>query len=190
MLAALRTGDEELDLAAVHLEPGQGSAETRKQQLATVVKERKGTAFVLLGDLNLRHDEQEAVLEATGCRNAFYSGSSWDPRIVQYDEKLRSYASPGHAFDRVFFSGACWAESWLVGRGRHFSAGSGFYVSDHLPVMAVLDVAEEYGRRRRRVAGTSGRPASSSAQASRKVEDDGDVDVATNADASSKRRVL
>ena len=98
---------------------------------------------MILGDFNLRHDEQEAALEASRCQNAFYSGSSWDPRVVQYDDKLRSYGAAGHAFDRVFFDGACWAEACLVGRGRHFSAGSGFYVSDHFAVLAVLDVAEE-----------------------------------------------
>ena len=94
------------------------------------------------------------LLQKTGCRNAFYSGASWDPKVVQYDENLKSYRQPGHAFDRIFFRGACWVECCLVGRGRHFSEGCGFYVSDHFAVMGVLDVSDVYermsgGRRKR-----------------------------------------
>jgi len=137
-----------VEIAAVHLQPGQSGAEERKRQLTAVAAERSGAAMVILGDLNVRTEEEGALLKCTGCRNAFYSGSSWDPRVVQYDGELRTYRGPGHAFDRIFFSGACWAEGFLVGRGRHFSEGCGFYVSDHFGLMCVLDVAAVYRRGR------------------------------------------
>ena len=77
-------------VAAVHLEPGLGGAEERRRQLTAVSSEEAGAAMLILGDFNVRMEEEEVLLQKTGCRNAFYSGASWDPKVVQYDENLKS----------------------------------------------------------------------------------------------------
>ena len=146
VLGRVMVEGELVDFAALHLQPGEGGAEERKRQLTAVAAECSSAARVLLGDFNVRAEEDRALLKSTGYRNASYSGSSWDPKIVQYDEQLKTYRGHGHAFDRIFFTGACWAESFLVGRARHFSEGCGFYVSDHFGLMCVLDVAAVYRR--------------------------------------------
>ena len=112
--------DVDVDLAAVHLAPGAGGVGERKRQLEAVARDSSSAALVVLGDFNMRFVEESALLEATGCRNASYAGFSWDPARAKYYENLKMCATQGDAYDRVFFKGACWAESFLVGKGRFF----------------------------------------------------------------------
>ena len=141
--------DVDVDVAAVHLAPGPGGVSERKRQLEAVARDSSGEALVVLGDFNVRFVEESALLDVTGCRNASYAGFSWDPAKAKYYENLKLCGSPGDAYDRVFFKGACWAESFLVAKGRFFSEGCGFYMSDHFGVMAVLDVDRMYSRTER-----------------------------------------
>ncbi len=46
------------------------------------------SAFVLLGDLNVRQTEVPELLEVTALRDAHYNGASWDPRVNKFDERL------------------------------------------------------------------------------------------------------
>ena len=105
-----------VDVAAVHLEPGPQGADERKKQLSAVSSDAGSPAMIVLGDFNIRLEEEDPLLECTGCRNASYSGFSWDPRVVRYDEDIAARKVVGYAFDRMFFRGACWIECLLVGR--------------------------------------------------------------------------
>ena len=51
---------------------------------------------------------------------------------------------PGQRFDRVFFRGAVFGSSYLVGQCRQFKDGTEFCLSDHFGVFALLDVHAVY----------------------------------------------
>ena len=68
VLARLVVDGEALDVAAVHLEPGPQGAEERKRQLSAISLEVKGSAAVVLGDFNIRLEEEDALLECVAGR--------------------------------------------------------------------------------------------------------------------------
>jgi endonuclease/exonuclease/phosphatase family metal-dependent hydrolase len=149
VLARLVVDAEALDVAAVHLEPGPQGAEERKRQLSAISLEVKGSAAVVLGDFNIRLEEEDALLECVAGRNASYNGFSWDPRVARYEQEVGARKGVGFAFDRIFFRGACWVECFLVGRGRHYSQGHGFHISDHFGLLGFVDVSGFFARRAR-----------------------------------------
>ena len=73
-----------------------------------------------------------------------YTGFSLDPKANRYLPEDQDAPRPGQRFDRVFFSGALFGSSYLVGQCRQFKDGAEFCLSDHFGVLALLDVNDVY----------------------------------------------
>ena len=97
--------------------------------------------LVLAGDMNVRDDEVEALRESFSVEEALYHGCSWDPRKNKYLAEDQDLPRSGQRFDRVFFRGAVFGVSYLVGQCRQFKDGVDFCLSDHFGVLALLDVS-------------------------------------------------
>ena len=82
--------------------------------------------LLLLGDMNVRVEEARELASSMSLEDAEYSGLSWNPRVHRYEEWMREYRGPGHAFDRVFYRGGAHASGFVVGQGRFFSDGQDF----------------------------------------------------------------
>ncbi len=77
------------------------------------------------------------------------ASSPGTPQRDRYSDE-EGYATKAPArFDRVLFSGSLFGYAYLVGCRKQFQGGSGFYLSDHFAVMALLDVDAEHDRRDR-----------------------------------------
>ena len=78
--------------------------------------------------------------------DAVYGGFSWHPQVNRY------YAEEGYStksaarFDRVLFGGQVFGCACLAGKRKHFAGGSGFCLSDHFAVLALLDFDAEHAR--------------------------------------------
>ena len=97
--------------------------------------------LVLVGDMNVRGDEVGALRESFSVEEALYHGCSWDPRKNRYLAEDQDLPRSGQRFDRVFFRGAVFGVSYLVGQCRQFKDGVDFCLSDHFGVLALLDVS-------------------------------------------------
>ena len=74
------------------------------------------------------------------CKDATYRGRSWNPAQSKFGNEDKAYGGHGHAFDRIFYAGAMYAQAFLVGQPRVFSEGVSFSLSDHFAIMGFLDV--------------------------------------------------
>ena len=111
--------------------------------------------FVLLGDLNVRQEEVQDLLEAGEWRDAAYAGRSFEPRQNDFTGEVmksgRGASAPGHRFDRFWFKGALWVQAYLTGTCRRFSEGRPYCLSDHYAVYGLMDVHACHGVRGVRV---------------------------------------
>ena len=142
VLAKVLVGRRAFDVAAVHLMPGQSGKSARQKQLRDVVKAmRPGSRFVV-GDMNVRPEEEEDLRGVGSFSDARYEGRSFYPGQSWYDSTELSVCgrNVGYAFDRAFYVGGLWAEAFLVGKARIFSEGVSFSLSDHYAVLGYLDV--------------------------------------------------
>jgi len=131
-----------IDVAAVHMMPGISNRTARISQFHAALSGMRPGSQIIMGDLNVRPEEAPPLLKAGGFTDAEYAGRSWHPSKTQFDadKELQKKSGPGFAFDRIFFKGALWLESGLVGQGRVFSEGVHFSLSDHSAVLGFLDV--------------------------------------------------
>ena len=106
----------------------------------------KDEAVLFLGDCNIRQEETPSVCETLGCQEAEYAGVSWNPRENRYDGSLemKEFKGPGFSFDRVFFSGACFVQTVLLGQRRFLTHSVGFCLSDHYAVCGFVDLHASY----------------------------------------------
>ena len=109
---------------------------------------------MLMGDLNVREDEMEGMLQVGPFKEAVYMGRSWDPARNKFHA---GNDASGQAFDRIVYRGNIHVQSFLVNGARQFYDGKGFCMSDHYGVLGFMDVhachgaegaAAEAGRRR------------------------------------------
>lgn len=145
--ARVEVSSMEIDVVALHLVPGAHSSAARLSQITTATTLVSSAASVILGDMNVRDEEVEAMLALKDMHDVAYSGKSWDMRRNAYFEEHRGCGprGPAFAFDRVFTAGAVFARAFLVGQGRAFCEGLSFCLSDHYGVMALLDVSAAHG---------------------------------------------
>ena len=155
----VRLRGADVAFVALHLEAGEAGATRREKHLRSVFEAARAESqtLVVLGDLNLRDPELVELLRKRGdgifasrrglpLQEAAYSRFSWHPQVNRYSPE-EGYASKQAArFDRVLFAGGVFGCAYLAGKRKHFAAGSGFFLSDHFAVLALLDVDAEHGR--------------------------------------------
>ena len=144
VVAEVEIGGQLVCVAAVHLEPGAEGAARRREQAQRVLAAMWGQAVVVLGDLNVREAEVEALsaLWEDGLEDVRYTGSSWDMRENGYYEEYKGQGrcAPAMSFDRILLGGCVCAAGYLVGQARCFAEEAVFALSDHYGVMALVDV--------------------------------------------------
>ena len=169
VFARMKVGACFLTIVVVHLAPHLEGATARREQLASIVEALRAETrvrddvgaglapsgrdgVVLLGDFNVRCDEVVELLEAGDWREAGYQGNSWDPQKNGFYEAPRRRVVSGHsllpppaAYDRVWFRGGLWLQAFLVGQCRLVADGKTYFLSDHFPVLALVDVHSVHG---------------------------------------------
>ena len=110
-----RVGSEDVIFACAHLAPHEHGAPERAKQTKAVLKAHGAGPLVLLGDLNVRPAEAAELCGDLGLRDMPYDGRSWAPMQNRFYENLADYRGPGLCFDRIWCSGALWAEGHLIG---------------------------------------------------------------------------
>ena len=142
VLARLTVAKNSFDVAAVHLMPGRSGGKARQQQLQSVVNSMHPGSRFVVGDMNVRPDEEEDLRGIGSFREAHYEGRSFFPGQTRYDnaEVSTSGSKIGYAFDRAFYAGGLCAEAFLVGKSRIFMEGVKFSLSDHYGVLGYLDI--------------------------------------------------
>jgi len=132
---------------AAHLAPSAAGAKERLDAVASAVNSAgagAADAFILVGDLNVGSDEEcQAWCRTHHLHDAVYASKSWCPKYNRYYRKS-DYNGPGINFDRFLWRGAAWATSVLVGKGRIWSEGVDFCLSDHYAVLTHVDVHESH----------------------------------------------
>ena len=150
--AIARVRGVDVAFVAVHFANGREAEAKRLKHLgrASDVASKCSANVVLFGDMNLPDAELAKVLReplrARCLKDAGYFQFSWDPRRNRYSDEEGYATRPPVRFDRVLYSGNLFGCSYLVGRRKQFQQGSGFYLSDHFAVLALLDVDAEHGR--------------------------------------------
>jgi len=146
--AVMHIGEISLGVIATHLVAGadETAAADRlsqlKEMVETLLPEVHGV--LLLGDMNMREEEAVAFRECSEMLEALYGGKSWDPVRNRFFKEHQDKPPPAEKFDRVFYFGAVFAQSFLVGQCRDFVDGRGFCISDHYGVLSVVDVHKDY----------------------------------------------
>ena len=79
-MAVVRAGAKSLAVVAVHLAPGSDSASRRKEQVHAIIKAKpeRERPLVVLGDMNVRDEEMQALRDRFSLEEAVYHGLSWD----------------------------------------------------------------------------------------------------------------
>ena len=106
--------------------PSLTGAEARLQQMKEVVRFKESSSLIVMGDMNVRVEEEQALMRVGNFKDAVYGGYSWDlNKNKYYPEHLgkKGRDAPTFAFDRAFFGGVVCVEAFLVGQGRHFLEG-------------------------------------------------------------------
>ncbi|MCP4861774.1 MAG: AAA family ATPase, partial [Planctomycetes bacterium] len=149
---------KDMTVAAVHLPSGMSKAPARSRILSRLAQEAEESGVLILGDTNCKDDEALEVCKKSGLHEACYSGCSWGARGNKFDAHC-DYQGFGLRYDRLLFAGRVWAETFLVGQRKTFYGGSEFFLSDHHPVLGVVDCHDTFK--------DSGRAASAMARARR-----------------------
>ena len=135
--AALLTSFSDLDLtvANVHLAPGRGAAETRREQLAEIVTQCKTERLLIIGDTNTRLSEEESITQL-GLSVERPPSPTWDGHRNRFrgdSGKFRAY------FTRAFTNDRLTIESQTVLNDRAIEAdGSQFHISDHFGLLVTI----------------------------------------------------
>ena len=154
VIAEVQVQGEVVKIVAAHLVHGPGAGAARLRQARTMFDLSGGGNVLLMGDLNVREDEMEGMLEVGPFKEAAYMGRSWDPARNKFHA---GNDASGQAFDRIVYRGNIYVQSFLVNGARQFYDGKGFCMSDHYGVLGFMDVhachgaegaAAEAGRRR------------------------------------------
>jgi endonuclease/exonuclease/phosphatase family metal-dependent hydrolase len=136
-------------LAAVHLPSGLSNEAIRSRALESLARDAVSGGLLIFGDTNCKDDEAEAVCNVGGLKEACYTGSSWDVRGNKFDASCE-YGEFGLRYDRMFMSGSVWAETFVVfSRCKTFYEGQMFFLSDHYPVIGVVDCHDVFNGSRR-----------------------------------------
>ena len=133
----------------------------RREQLKGVLAAMWGRSVLVLGDLNARGGEVEALttLREEGLEDMVYLGRSWNVQENGYFEEHKGQGgrAPARSFDRILFGGEVFAAGYLVGQGRCFAEDAVFALSDHYGLMALVDVNDVRAGLRERGRGVAGR---------------------------------
>lgn len=124
-----------LTVANIHLAPGSGEAETRKEQMAAVKAAAPAEAIVIIGDSNTRLDE-EPTFNALGL-------TSVRPPHPTWDSKRNRFRTTGPEFKAYFTR--CWTAGDVTIRSQSVRStpttdvGDGpFHLSDHYGLVGTI----------------------------------------------------
>ncbi|MDH3303257.1 MAG: hypothetical protein OES24_22360 [Acidimicrobiia bacterium] len=122
--------DRDLTVANVHLAPGRGSAEQRREQLRVVLQASPTERIVVIGDTNTRVDEEDAFADL-GLEAPRPPGPTWDGHRNRFrgdSGAFRAY------FTRAFTSGSVSIIDQRILDEPLDVDGQRFHLSDHFPL--------------------------------------------------------
>ena len=147
-------------VVSVHLPAGRDDThfKGRLNRLAAILRDvhqalpkrsQQPHATVVLGDFNIREEEEQNIQNVIGDYNqaksaihcARYDGTSWNPGQNRY--RMDAPRCPGFCFDRIFFHGNVHACAYLAGHARFYSGTSKFCLSDHYALRCFLGFGVE-----------------------------------------------
>jgi hypothetical protein len=139
-----------VSVLATHLMHGSARAVLRGKQLREAIRafenlEPPSAGVLVLGDMNMRPEEEKNLVQAVGpgAKDAPYSDCSWDPMRNRFFADKKGTQS--FAFDRIFFGGCVFVRPCLVGHARCHAGTVRFCLSDHYAVRAVVDFFDDAG---------------------------------------------
>ncbi len=126
--------DRDLTVANVHLAPGRGSAEQRREQLRVVLEASPTERLVVIGDTNTRVEEEDTFTEL-GFDAPRPPGPTWDGHRNRFrgdSGAFRAY------FTRVLTAGPVSISRQLILDEPLDVDGQRFHVSDHYPLLVTI----------------------------------------------------
>lgn len=125
---------KKLLISTAHLCPGKGQEDTRWRQIRAV--SLNDQPHILMGDLNIREAETEAIVNLGWTEGTVKKDYTWDSRLNHYHEGGFSFIC---RFDRILYRNLELRERYLIGN-EPLDNDPSYYPSDHFGLIGKFEV--------------------------------------------------